>query len=691
MRFKNRDDDFMDDGFNSDTEQYIKTNRISSIDSEQQSKKAFPFKPILILLGLVAVLFAAIFIAIKFSSRDSQITSDDIKKITNLPFDAFEKDTQVVSDNINLKNGIDSYKRGYFSDAITEFNKVVESDAIDKDKAIALNFIGSIKDEQGNYDEAITTFQRALNYDSKNPDIFKNLSLAYRHKKDYGKAINSAEKSLSLRENDVNSQLLLGNIYFEQGKYDEAIEKYDEILKRNPQNAAIHYNKATALLKKGKEFAAIEHFEQAGAIDKIGEIAHRSYGRLGVLYTQRNSFENAEKYLRKAVDIRPQNAINRYNLGIAYLRQKKTNLALGEFTKAEEFGGKNSAMLENLGDAYLSLKDYDKSLAVYNKLLKTTGRNIRILSSIGEIYYHQGHLDKALNVFKKITTYEPTTENARIAYLNMGNILTDSERFNEAIEMYNKALTISSKDDSALYNLGFAYKGAGHPEKAIITWKKAIQLNPNKPKHRMVIANYYYERKFYDEAEKEYSNILSKWPQIQEGHYKMATIYFKRGSYDYALKAYDRVININNRTDFARTALINKAILYGKIHKNDKALKRSLNMIQKALLLKPRDADALYARGIILTRQQNYQGAIDTFHQALPQTRDSKLLSKIYNSIGRAYYKQGKEVRSDRLGMYKKALRAFTRGVEEDPLNEQIRLNRKVAMDAYETEISRDR
>ena len=74
---------------------------------------------------------------------------------------------------------------------------------------------------------------------------------------------------------------------------------------------------------------------------------------------------------------------------------------------------------------------------------------------------------------------EPATENARVAYLNMGNILDDAQRYEEAIEAYQKALSISPKDDAAYYNLGIAYKHAGKPELAITAWKKAAELDPN--------------------------------------------------------------------------------------------------------------------------------------------------------------------------------------------------------------------
>jgi tetratricopeptide (TPR) repeat protein len=72
--------------------------------------------------------------------------------------------------------------------------------------------------------------------------------------------------------------------------------------------------------------------------------------------------------------------------------------------------------------------------------------------------------------------------------------------------------------------------------------------------------------------------------------------------------------------------------------------------------------------------------AIDTFYQAIKATSDSKIIGECYNNIGKSYYKKGQ---------HKKALQAFSRGVDEDPTNEEIRMNRKVAMQAYEEQMAR--
>ena len=666
-------------------EDQLQTNRIKSIEKDGQEpvsrKKALIIVSSIAILAVTALLVAVTLFYTKPGSFLSPGNGDTPAGKEKL-FDNDNKTPILESENIHIKRGKDSYQKKYYTDAITEFNEVLESDAGDQDKAIALAYLGMISDDRGEYERAIEFYSRALVYDKSNPEILKYLAVSYRHTKQYDKALENLKTALSLHPNDVDIRILMGNIYFETGRYDEAIEQYRAVLEVSPDNAKVMYNIASALMKKGDEFSAVEYFKKAGATDRIGDIAHQAYSRLGVIYIDRKDFALAEQYLKQAVSIRPTDPVNHYNLGIAYLRQDKKDPALEEFIRAESLSSGDNTMLENLGNVYLDMNQFDRSLKAFEKLLETNKRNIKILSKIGEIYYQKGELDRAYEVYKKITMLEPVTENARVAYLNMGNILDDAQRFDEAIEAYKKALSINPKDDAAHYNLGLTYRNAQKPELAIQSWKEASRLNPENPRARLAIADYYYEYKFYDLAEKEYQDILLRWPGLQEAHFKMGTIYYKRNQLPYALKAFQRTVEINENNELSRKAYINMAIINSELTDTEDSINQSLQMVQKALLIKPSDAEALLAFGVLYTKKEMTDRAIESFYQAIKNSSDNALIARAYNNIGKCYYKK-KE--------YRKALQAFTRGIEEDPVNEEIRMNRKAATQAYERELSLDR
>lgn len=649
--------------------------RISSIEVDvSESKSFFKAKGTLIIsVILVVVALVGVFIITKLYQRPGTFLGGDVDK----SFHDSEKRIfpEITSENIHLRRGKESYFKGYYNDAIAEFKEVIESAASDAEKAVALTYIGIIHDEKGKTDEAIDYYRRALRFNSSDPVIYRNLAIAYRHKRDYAAAIDAIERALSIDPNNTNNKVLYGNILFEQRNYEGAKKMYQDALATNPENASALYNLGIVLLKSGDKVAGMEYLKKAADADKIGKVAHLSYSKLGSLYSSMMDYDAAEKYLKMAIAINPADPIDRYNIALVYLKKNEKEKALAELIKAQEFAQNDVRVLEGLGEAYFSLKEYDKSLEVYNKLSEALNRDARILSRIAEIYYEKGDLGNAYEYYKKITIMEPASENARIAYLNMGNIMDDAGRYEEAIENYKKALIISPKDDAALYNLGIAYKHAGKVELAFEVWKKAADLNPENPRPLLAIADFYYEKKYFDLAMDEYQKILRRWPNLQDAHFNLGAVYYHTNQIDYAIGEYKKVLEINDRNDLARKALVNLAILTSKKGNDEKGMDEALSFAQKALLLKANDPEALFSLGVVYYRREMMDKAIDVMYQVVRASRDSKRIADAYNYIGMSYFKKGN---------YRKALQAFNRGIEEDPSNEELRVNRKTAADAYE-------
>jgi tetratricopeptide (TPR) repeat protein len=321
------------------------------------------------------------------------------------------------------------------------------------------------------------------------------------------------------------------------------------------------------------------------------------------------------------------------------MKEGKQEDALKEFSIAEEYSSEETRMLESLGDVYGSLGRYDKSVSLYEKILKNNSRNVRVLSRIGEIHYKNGELDKAFEAYKKITMIEPASENARNAYLNMGNILDDARRFDESVEAYQKAISLNAKDQNAHYNLGIVYQHSSKPELAISAWKESARLDPVNPAPRLAVANYYHDAGFFDLAEKEYQDILQQWPNIQEAHFKMGSLYYKQKQNTYAYKAFERAAKIDVNSEPARKSYINMALINSELNPDERGIDDSINLVQKALLIKPGDADALLSFGLLLAKKGQSDRAVDTFYQVIKNTADSLLIAQAYNNIGKTYYR----------------------------------------------------
>ncbi len=661
--------------------------RIFNIENEEPEKKftiSIPkqYHPLIASLALIlfVVLVVAIVTVIKKPSPfldHTQTTAQDSTAL--LPGLSDQKlAPEDTSQNPHIIRGKTYYFKKNYTSAIDEFNEVVASDAPDSDKALALTYIGMIYDDRGDYNKAIETFLRALKYKPKDSNILKNLALAYRHKKDYPDALAIIEKAIDIDENNPDLLILKGNILFDMGRFPDAVKSYTKALGIAPNNPQALYNTALTFLKTGDELSAVEYFKKAASFDPSGNIAKLAYSRLGAFYTGRRDYAMAEKYLTMAIQLDPNEPVNHYNLGIVYMQRQQYEKALAEFKAAESSGVYEEKLLEGLSQAYASLERYDESIAVLERLQPVQNRNVAIIARLAELYYRKGDLDTAFEYYKQITVYEPVSENARVAYANMGNIRDDQHRYDEAIAFYKKSLAIDPKDSSTLYNLGIAYKHAGKPELAVSAFNEAARYNPDNPKPRLAIADLYYEKGYLDLALDEYIKVVRLWPHLQEAQFTLGMLYYSKGRHDYALEAFNRVIAINGNNEYAKKAYVNIGIILSS-SKDEKQQAQAVQSLQKALLISPNEPEALLAMGTIAYNQHKYDKAIEIFYQVLEASNEDSIIAQAYHNIGRCYYAKRE---------YKKALQFLTKASELDPTNEEIRLNRKVASQAYEKELS---
>lgn len=110
-----------------------------------------------------------------------------------------------------------------------------------------------------------------------------------------------------------------------------------------------------------------------------------------------------------------------------------------------------------------------------------------------------------------------TSPKSAEAWINLGNVLMDSQRFGEAVDAYEKALALDPKNVPARVDLGTCYRGIGKFDKAVEEYRKALTIDPNFPNgHRnlgVVLANDLHNNQ---EAIKEFQKYLELTPNAPD-------------------------------------------------------------------------------------------------------------------------------------------------------------------------------
>src|SRR3984957_3865849 len=134
---------------------------------------------------------------------------------------------------------------------------------------------------------------------------------------DYEGAEAALAKALELSPNDPQSESLLGWAQMLQEKYDDALLNFQRVLMRQPSNALARINVGYICLKKRIFGEAIEHLSKAIRLDNDRKATLYAHFYLGLVYLEREMYEDAETFFQKTLALGPNLIEAYYELGRA--------------------------------------------------------------------------------------------------------------------------------------------------------------------------------------------------------------------------------------------------------------------------------------------------------------------------------------------------------------------------------------
>jgi len=135
--------------------------------------------------------------------------------------------------------------------------------------------------------------------------------------------------SLGLQDRDLSTaHAIMGRIYGEQNRWQEAISEHQKALELNDHNARNWTNLGVAYRRTAQYDKAASCYDKALAIDPDYDEAHTSLAALHLTHTM--NFSAAIQHLERALELDPGDATAHANMAIA-------QASIGEFDAAETY------------------------------------------------------------------------------------------------------------------------------------------------------------------------------------------------------------------------------------------------------------------------------------------------------------------------------------------------------------------
>jgi tetratricopeptide (TPR) repeat protein len=134
---------------------------------------------------------------------------------------------------------------------------------------------------------------------------------------DYPGAIQALTKALSLSPGQVEAEGLLGWAQMLNEEYDAALQTFQSVLTKEPANSLARINVGYICLKKKIFGEAIEHLSKAIRLDNDKKATLYAHFYLGLVYLEREMYEDAQTFLEKTLKLGPNLIEAYYELGRA--------------------------------------------------------------------------------------------------------------------------------------------------------------------------------------------------------------------------------------------------------------------------------------------------------------------------------------------------------------------------------------
>lgn len=286
------------------------------------------------------------------------------------------------------------------------------------------------------------------------------------------------EHTLKVNPESPIAHKVLADKFKEKGDIEKAQEHYRLVLESDNSNPEIMLYLAELAFKNKNLIEAESLLSQAINLNpEYGDALHM----LGLISAEKKDFKKANDYLTQSVAIEPKNATFLADAGSNLIKLEQFSEAIPYLKKSiNMFHQKNlerntAEPQAQLGYALYKTDQKELGLIHLETALKLNQNQPRANLTLANIFFEQKQLDIALERYLKALENYPEDENV---LFNIGTILTDRKKYNEANNYFNKLISLNKKLPLSYTFLGKNQFSLRELSDAQNNLNKALELDP---------------------------------------------------------------------------------------------------------------------------------------------------------------------------------------------------------------------
>jgi len=413
-----------------------------------------------------------------------------------------------------------------------------------------------IYSRQEKYNDVISTLNRLEKRLGKNEQLSMEKFRIYLQMKDDKKAFQEIESLVQEYPMDMRYQVILGDVYLQNGKKQEAYDAYQKVLAVEPDNPMALFSMASYYEQTGQKELYQQQLDTLLLNKKVTSDTKISVMRQVIAENEQSSAKDStqvialfDRMMKQDMDD-PQIPM----LYSQYLLSKNMEQeAVPVLEQVVDLDPTNKAARLMLVSAAVKKEDYKQIIKVCEPGIEATPDALELYYYLAIAYHQAEQGDSVLSVCNRALEHiTPDTRKEVISdfYSIMGDIYHTKKQMTEAYAAYDSALVYNSSNIGALNNYAYYLSVERRDlDKAEEMSYKTVKAEPNNSTYLDTYAWILFEKGNYAEARIYIDNAMKNDGEKSDVIVEhCGDIYFMTGDAEGALKYWKKALEMGSES-----------------------------------------------------------------------------------------------------------------------------------------------
>ena len=413
-----------------------------------------------------------------------------------------------------------------------------------------------IYSRQEKYNDVISTLNRLEKRLGKNEQLSMEKFRIYLQMKDDKKAFQEIESLVQEYPMDMRYQVILGDVYLQNGKKQEAYDAYQKVLAVEPDNPMALFSMASYYEQTGQKELYQQQLDTLLLNKKVTSDTKISVMRQVIAENEQSSAKDStqvialfDRMMKQDMDD-PQIPM----LYSQYLLSKNMEQeAVPVLEQVVDLDPTNKAARLMLVSAAVKKEDYKQIIKVCEPGIEATPDALELYYYLAIAYHQAEQGDSVLSVCNRALEHiTPDTRKEVISdfYSIMGDIYHTKKQMTEAYAAYDSALVYNSSNIGALNNYAYYLSvERRYLDKAEEMSYKTVKAEPNNSTYLDTYAWILFEKGNYAEARIYIDNAMKNDGEKSDVIVEhCGDIYFMTGDAEGALKYWKKALEMGSES-----------------------------------------------------------------------------------------------------------------------------------------------